>query len=408
MLNLYPPGDLTMTPFETLAVIAFWGCAALVGYTWLGYPLIVWCCASLFGRRNRAPEVSEEELPTVSLLIAAHNEEAVIEERIRNALASDYPAARYEIVVASDGSSDATGAIVRRYADRGVRLLEFDQQRGKAAVLNAAVPELTGEVILFSDANTFLDPTAMRRLVLWFRCPAVGVVCGRVVLTDPEQGRNVDGLYWKFETFLRRCEGRLSALPGANGAIYAVRRELYVLTPNGTLVDDLVIPLLARLHSDCAIVAEESAVAREETPPDIASEFRRRSRIGRGGFQSMAVLWGLLAPQQGWLAFTFLSHKLLRWLCPFFLVGLLAASACLADQSVFQCALVAQLGFYFVSFLTAFVPLPFHCLKPLRLAAMFTGMNVALFIGFCHWMHGSGNGTWKPTVRVVEASEVLR
>src|SRR5262249_38664493 len=158
---------------------------------------------------------------------------------------------------------------------------------GKAATLNAAFAELAGDIVLLSDANTFTDATAARNIVRWFADPRVGVVCGRLVLTDPATGGNADSLYWRYETFLKECEGRLGALPGATGGIYAFRRGLYAPIPDDTIVDDFVIPLAAKLRTGCAIVYDRDAVAREETAPDVRAEFRRRSRIGAGGFQSI-------------------------------------------------------------------------------------------------------------------------
>src|SRR5205823_6324534 len=150
---------------------------------------------------------NDDALPRVSILIAAHDEETVIAERIDNLLALDYPPAKRQIVIASDGSSDETAAIVRRYADRGVELLDFTQRRGKAATINAAAGALNGDIVVLSDANTFFDRSAVRSLVQWFHQPEVGAVCGALVLTDHATGRNVDGLYWRYETFLKKCEG---------------------------------------------------------------------------------------------------------------------------------------------------------------------------------------------------------
>src|SRR5262245_5410690 len=304
-----------------LMVFVFLSCAGLVFYTYLGYPVAVWCLARLFGQKHEADGGDPQNVPSVSLLIAAYNEEAEIGMRLDNALAMDYPADRLEIVVASDGSFDATASIVRRYAGRGVRLLDYQQRRGKAAVLNSAFAELNGDIVVLSDANTHFGPDAMRRLTSWFRDPQVGVVCGRLILSDPETGHNVDGLYWKYETFLKKNESRLGALLGANGAIYALRRGLYPGIPEGTIVDDFVIPLQAKLRSGCSIVYDSQATAHEETPRAIGAEFQRRSRIGAGNFQSLGLLWRLLDPRHGWIAFTFFSHKILRWLCPFFLFG---------------------------------------------------------------------------------------
>jgi cellulose synthase/poly-beta-1,6-N-acetylglucosamine synthase-like glycosyltransferase len=397
-----------MDAFRIAIACVFWICAGCVFYAYIGYPFVIWCLSRLFGRRLQAPVGGEEDLPTVSLLIAAHNEEAVIGERLRNALAMDYPADKLEIVVASDGSTDATAEIVRRYADDGVRLLAYELRRGKAAVLNAALPELTGKIIMLSDANTYTEPSAARRIVRWFREPGVGVVCGRLVLTDPATGHNVDSLYWKYETFLKKCDGRLGALLGANGAIYALRRECYTRIPNDTIVDDLVIPLLAKLRTGCTIVYDWEAVAREETPANLGSEFHRRARIGAGGFQSIGILWRLLDPRRGWIAFTFFSHKVLRWLCPFFLLGLLASNLALWEETLYRSALIGQLGFYGVSLLGAVVPGRLKSLKPLRLTTMFTGMNAALLVGFCRWLRGTQKGVWKRTARAAGMAAVGR
>jgi cellulose synthase/poly-beta-1,6-N-acetylglucosamine synthase-like glycosyltransferase len=391
--------------FDTVTLLecAVWVCFGLVCYTYLGYPVVIRALAALVGRRGGAPEPRAEEWPSVSLLIAAHNEAGIIEERIRNALALDYPAGKLEVVVATDGCHDATAEIVRRYADRGVRLLEYPLRRGKATVLNDSIPQLTGAVVVLSDANTFTEPGAVRRLARWFTDGRVGVVCGRLVLTDPVTGTNADGMYWRYETFLKRCEGRLGALLGANGGIYAVRRSCFSPIPPDTLIDDFVLPLQAKLRTGCSIVYDPDAVAHEETPPNIRCEFRRRARIGAGGFQSVGRVWGLLNPARGWVALTFVSHKLLRWTCPFFLLALLLACALLWDDPVYRTLLFAQLAFYTTSALVPFVPTNARLLKPLRLTTMFTGMNVALLLGFWRWVSGGQRGTWQRTARTGEA-----
>jgi cellulose synthase/poly-beta-1,6-N-acetylglucosamine synthase-like glycosyltransferase len=342
------------------------------------------------------------------LLIAAHNEEGVIDARIENALAMDYPAARLEVAVASDGSTDGTVDIVRRYEPRGVRLLDFQPRRGKAAALNAAIQQLEGEILLLSDANTFTDATAARNLVRWFQDPEMGAVCGRLVLTDGQTGRNVDGVYWKYETFLKRCEGRLGGLLGANGAIYAIRKDLYTPIPDNTIVDDFVIPLLAKVRTGCSIVYDADAIAREETAPDIGAEFHRRSRIGAGGYQCIGLLWRLLNPRQGWVAFTFFSHKVLRWVCPFFLAGMLAANVAVANHWFYRFTLVAQVTFYLVAAVGAVVPGAGKVSKTVRLATLFSGMNLALFFGFWRWLSGRQQGTWRRTARLAASANGSR
>lgn len=403
--SLLSPRKVIMDWVAVCTVITFWGCLGLVAYAYLGYPLLVWGLSRVVDRRIAPPGGGEGDLPTVSLLIAAFNEQAVIEDRLRNALAMDYPPEKLEIVVSSDGSTDRTTEIVRRYAGAGVRLLDYSHRRGKAAVLNASVPEVRGEIIFFSDANTDVDPMAARKLVRWFKDPRVGAVCGRLVLADPRTGKNADGLYWKYETFLKRCEGRLGALLGANGGIYALRKAVFAPIPDGTILDDFMIPLLAKLRTGCSIVYDGEALAREETPPAIESEFRRRSRIGAGGYQSLGVLRGLLHPRWGWTTLAFVSHKLLRWLCPFFLLGMLASNLLLSGRPFYQAALGTQVLFYVVSGVMVLIPARYRLLKPLRLTTMFTGMNLALLVGFWRWLWGSQRGAWQRTIRTAENAD---
>jgi cellulose synthase/poly-beta-1,6-N-acetylglucosamine synthase-like glycosyltransferase len=386
--------------------VLFWLSLGMVAYAYVGYPILLYALARCFGRLKEPPAVADQDLPAVSLLIAAYNEEAEIEKRIQTATMMDYPPDRLEVVIASDGSSDATPALVRAYTQKGIRLLDYPQRRGKSSVLNDSVPAMKGSIVLLSDANTQIDPQALRRIVRWFAHPAVGVVCGRLHLRDPETGRNVDSLYWKYETFLKKQEARLGALLGANGAIYAMRKELFTPIPPDTIVDDFVIPLRARLQTGCKLVYEKDAVAVEETPCGIGSEFHRRSRIGAGGFQSIGILWRLLHPRHGWTAFAFFSHKILRWLCPFFLVALVVSNILLLDDEFYRQALTAQAAFYLLSLVSPLLPVRFKVLKPLRLTAMFTGMNAALMVGFWRWLRGTQKGAWRRTARLAEADGV--
>lgn len=398
-----------MTLIQQIAFVVFWSCLALILFAYVGYPVVIRALSRVVKDRVPPPEPPPDELPRICLLIAAYNEEAEIEARIRNALEMDYPADKYEIVVGSDGSTDATAEIVRRFAHRGVRLLDFRQRRGKASVLNSAVAEVNCEIILFSDANTLNHPQAARKLIRWFRDPRVGAVCGRLVLTDPVTGRNADSLYWKYETFLKKCEGRIGGLLGANGAIYALRRDLYAPIPAETIVDDFVIPLLAKIRTDCSIIYDCEAVAFEETATNVRDEFHRRARIGAGGFQSIGMLWRLLDPRRGWVAFSFFSHKILRWLCPFFMIGLFLSNLALLSglRPFYSFALLAQIGFYALSLAMTCLPAGVRALKPLRLTTMFTSMNAALLVGFWRWLWGTQRGAWKRTARISETSENL-
>ncbi len=393
---------------DRLPILVFWACFGLVFYAYVLYPALAFALSRLCGRPNPAAVPGPDGLPHVSLLLAAYDEETVLADRLEGAIATDYPAGLFEVVVGSDGSTDGTAAIARSFADRGVRLLDFPERRGKAAVLNDAILTLRGEIVVLSDANTLVDPRAVSKLVRHFARPEVGAVCGRLVLVDSATGRNADGLYWRYETFIKKCEARLGALLGANGAIYAIRRDLYVPIPAGTIIDDFVIPLLAKIRHGCQLVYEAEATAVEETAPDIAAEFRRRARIGAGGFQSLGLLWPLLNPLRGWVAWAFWSHKVLRWLCPLFLIGMIAANLAMIGSPPWRWVLAAQATFYAMS--VAVPSTAYRLPWPLRLASMFTSMNAALLVGFFLWASGRNRGTWRPTARAnpVAANEEAR
>ena len=194
---------------------------------------------------------------------------------------------------------------------------------------------------------------------------------------------------------------------GANGAIYAIRRSLFPGIHASTIVDDFVIPLVARIRSGCRIVYDEEAIAFEETPPDLGMEFRRRARIGAGDFQSLALVGPLMDPRQGWVAFTFISHKLLRWLCPFFLIAIAGANILLRDRGFYGFALLAQAPLYSVAFLGRFLSHRSAAGALMRLATMFATMNAALLVGFFPLGHGATARRWERTARYLCCTSVL-
>ncbi len=383
--------------------IVFWGSLGVVAYVYLGYPVLVGLWSRLAGRNAPAPDVRETcELPFVSLIIAAYREEDVILERLRNALEVDYPADRFEVLVGCDGEEDLTGDLARTFDDSRVRVIQFPVRRGKAQVLNDCVPQARGEIVVFSDANTMMDRDAIRRLVEPFSDPQVGGVCGQLILTDPASGQNVDGIYWRYENFLKRCESQLGALLGANGAIYAIRKELYEPLPPETLVDDFVIGMRIHLRG-YRLLYEERAIAREETPPGIDDEFHRRARIGAGGFQSLAWLWPLLNPLRGRVALAFWSHKVLRWFSPAFLVMAMVANVLLVRQPFYLRVLLLHELFYLAAALGLWVVHGGGWRRAFRIPAMFVSMNAALVVGFFRWAVRIRGGTWKRTARVTTA-----
>lgn len=378
----------------------FWTSLALVTYTYAGYPLVVWLLSRR--REQQAPRETKDcnhsPLPRVSIIIAAYREESVILERLNNLAKLDYPSDQLEILIGCDGNEDLTGELVSTYDNEQVRLIQFQQRRGKASVLNDCVPQATGEIIVFSDANTNMDPQCIKQLVRHFQDESIGCVCGQLILEDPTTGKNVDGLYWKYENFLKHCETKLGAVLGVNGALYALRKSLYSPIPAHTVNDDFLIGMRVHLAGH-RLIYDDTAFASEETATSVHAEFRRRIRIGTGAFQSLRYLKGLLNPKYGYIAFAFWSHKLLRWLCPGFMVMALVANLCLLQNPIYQITLLTQGLFY----LSAFVGMKFvngsRYLKLCRVPGMFVQMNLALGIGFCRWIFIRQNGIWDRTER---------
>ena len=292
-------------------------------YIYAGYPLLVWALARVFGREPHRADIT----PTVSLLIPAYNEEAHIAAKLENSLRLDYPTARLEIVVASDGSTDRTNALAKQFQSRGIRLIALRDHVGKSDLLSRTVPLLRGEVVVFSDASSELEPQALTSLVRPFADPRVGCVSGtyRLRRADDLRGQG-EGAYWRYETFLKRQESRLHSILGAHGACYAIRRALFQRLESASINDDYLIPMRI-VEYGARAVYEPSAVSWEREAASMRGEFARRRRIAVGNCQQIVALRGLLNPLRGWIAWTFVSHKVLRTFAPLLMIAVLASSA---------------------------------------------------------------------------------
>jgi cellulose synthase/poly-beta-1,6-N-acetylglucosamine synthase-like glycosyltransferase len=362
-----------------MAKLLFWIATAFVIYVYLGYPLLLWCLAATFRSSPRKQSVQ----PSVSLLVAAYNEAAVIASKIRNSLAIDYPADGLEVVVASDGSTDATAEIVRSLArDEApgrVRLLAFENNRGKMAALNEAVSQLRGEIVAFSDASSMLAPDSIRTLAQSFADPKIGAASGVYRLLKKDQAKlgTQEDLYWKYETFLKVQEARLGTFTGAHGSLYAIRRELYPFPSAGTINDDFTIPMRI-LQRGYRVAYEPGAVAYEEAHE--MEGFSRRVRIAAGNIEQLRELKNLLWPPRPFVLFCLLSHKTCRLLSPLAMLIALGANLALCRQAPYGWLLLGQVLFYGLAGLGAFVNLK---PKVLRLPYYFCMINSALFA----WMY---------------------
>ena len=297
----------------TVAAVVFAGIAlGLAAWSYLVYPRIL---ARLAQRVPARGEASPDALPSVDVLVSAFNEEVSIGGRVANLLAQDYPV-RVGVLIGCDGCRDWTAVRARESGSDRVQVAEFVERRGKAAVLNELVRRSRSEVVVFTDANSIFAPDAIRRLVARFADPAVGAVCGRLLLEASRSEASPEREFWDRETRLKEAEGRLGVCLGANGAIYAARRELVRPLPEGSALDDFLIP--ARIAAaGRRVVFAGNAIAREPAGSDVAAEASRRLRIGIGA-------GGILLRERGFLDFrrrpllalAFFSRKLARWLAP--------------------------------------------------------------------------------------------
>ena len=322
-----------------LASIVFWSSVAALLYTYVGYPLLL----LLVSRLRRLEVKRAEGSPTVSVIITAYNEERDLAAKLENTLALDYPAEKLEVIVASDCSTDRTDEIAREFAARGVQLHRQAERLGKTAAQNAAVERAGGEIILFSDATTLYQKDVLRVMVPNFADPSVGCVAGRLIYVDPADSGTGKGArsYWGYETFLKRHESRACSLIGASGCLYGVRRAAYVPMYNEACSDFLIATVM--VEQGLRAVFEPDAVCTEETNRRADRELSMRVRIITQTFTDLWRHRAMMNPfRSGFYAVELFSHKVMRYLVPFFLITIFASSVVLAPTSLFYAA--AALG----------------------------------------------------------------
>jgi len=393
-LALCAVGVIAATTFAILAgtsgaMAVFWASIAALFYVYILYPAML----ALFSLVARQPHDVRDIEPTVCLFVAANDEEAVIETKIRNALALDYPEDRLDIVIASDGSVDHTNAIVKSFAPR-VRLLEFSPRSGKISTIIKGVETVTADIVVFSDANTFLDSDAIRLLVRNFSDPDVGCVSGDVVLvgTRAMLARSED-LYYRYERWIQKQESQIGSMIGADGALYAIRRKLFVAPEPDTILDDMAIPM-AVVRRGYRTVLEPLATANEQGVTSAKEEFLRKSRVVAGAIQFLSRTDSsvpLTAPQ---VMLSVLSHKALRWLSPVFGLATFVSSLVLASSSPLYAAVAeTELGLLALG-LAGCVP-TLRRLPLVGLAHYFCLVQAAAAAGFVRGLGGRQSVLWR-------------
>jgi cellulose synthase/poly-beta-1,6-N-acetylglucosamine synthase-like glycosyltransferase len=382
----------------------FWISAGLIAYTHLGYPLVLRALVASRRRPTLTPRTWDEP-PRVSLIVAAFDEEKVIAAKVANALALEYPRERLELIVASDGSTDAT---VERARAAGADLVLDLPRGGKVAAQDAAAERASGEILAFSDANSVWAPDALRHLIEPFADPSVAYACGQVRFSPPAPNRgrhfnrnadekttapggggNIEGSYWRYEMAVREMESALAGVTAGNGAIYAVRRDSYIpLPPAGS--HDLSLPFLLAKRGKRSLYVPWAA-AEEKMVPTLEGEFARKRRM-MVGLWDIVVGEGMLRPR-GYpplYAFEIVSHRVLRYATPFLHLVALAANVALLGQGwIYIVTLVAQLALLVAALLGRAVPL-----SPLRIARYYVQTTASIALGLWDRMRHGAPGAW--------------
>jgi cellulose synthase/poly-beta-1,6-N-acetylglucosamine synthase-like glycosyltransferase len=382
----------------------FWVSAAIILYSYAGYPALV----ALLARFYPSPPVAKSPIePRVTLLIVAHDEAARIEAKLRNALDVDYPPSLVEILVASDGSRDGTDEIVASFASRGVKLLRLPGPKGKPSAINAAVRLAQGEILVLCDARQRLAPRAIRELVAHFADPGVGAVSGELHIVGgvgSTSGEGV-GLYWRYEKAIRQAESRLDSTVGATGALYAFRKSLFNPIDPRTILDDVAIPMRIA-QAGYRVTFEPLAEVYDEAAESAEREYRRKVRTLSGGYQLVTLYPSLLDPRRNRLFWQFVSHKLTRLAVPWALLAVFSSSAWLGlgGSTVYGSVFVAQAIFYGLAFVGWRRERLGRRSRLVAVPCALTLLNLAAGAALLKFLRGNQTAAWRGVGNVVSAT----
>lgn len=389
----------------TCVEIIFWISVLIVFYTYIGYGILLYLLVRIkeFLFKPKALTLPEE-LPHVTLLIAAYNEQDIVDEKMFNTLALDYPPSHFHIVWVTDGSTDHTNELLAGYPQ--VKVLFEAPRRGKSAALNRAIQFIDSPIVVFTDANTMLNKEAIQVIVTEFTDPQVGCVAGekRVKQSISQDATAGEGFYWKYESFLKNLDYRLYSAVGAAGELFAIRTSLFVHLPDDTLLDDFIMSM--KIAQDGYKIAYcKEAYAEEEASEDISQETKRKIRIAAGGIQSIVRLSGLLNIfRHGLLSFQYISHRVLRWsITPILWFCLLPLNVYLAlysESSIFYgIILLLHILFYMAAIAGYILSKRKIKTKLLFVPYYFIFMNLCVLRGFAYLRKQKGSGVWEKAKR---------
>jgi poly-beta-1,6-N-acetyl-D-glucosamine synthase len=386
--------------------IIFWASLFIVFYSYIGYGILLWVLVKIKKSVQGKPklESSDYQLPPVALVVAAYNEEDYIREKIQNSLDLDYPKELLEIIFVTDGSTDATPSIISEY--EGVRLLHQEGRKGKSAAMNRSIQFIQSPIIVFCDANTLLNRECISEIVKHYRDPKVGGVAGEKKIL--QEGINTaaatgEGLYWKYESFLKKLDSELYSAVGAAGELFSIRKELFIPAPEGTIIEDFVQSLTV-CTKGYVLRYETNAYAAEAPSASMKDEMKRKVRICAGAFQAMALLKELFNPiKHPILAFQFISHRVLRWtICPLALIFLLFSNIILVfttQNILYLLFLVSQLLFYTLAITGWILANKEIRVRVLYIPFYFLFMNFAVLLGFRRYLQNKQSVLWEKANR---------
>ena len=372
----------------------FWLCLAIVVYTYVGYGLILYLLVFIKRLAIKAKplaDITDDCLPEVTLMVCAYNEEDIISEKMSNTHSLDYPADRLHLVWVTDGSTDNTNSILSTYPD--VKIVFSPERRGKSAALKHGIKEVSTEIVMMTDANTMLNPGAVREIVRLMQTPKVGCVSGEkkvMAKSDSDKAAQGEGLYWKYESTLKRLDSELYSAMGAAGELCVIRRQLMTDIPDDTLLDDFVISMeIVRMGYKIAYTSK--AFAMEYGSADLHEESKRKRRIAAGGLQSSWRLRSLMNPlRHPVVAFQFVSHRVLRWtitpVCLFALIPLNTILVLSGESIIYTIIWILQILFYA------------SALAGMKISKYFVFMNLNVFRGMAYLINNT-SGTWEKAKR---------
>lgn len=389
--------------------IVLWILLFLVFYTYLGYGILLYLLVKLkriFKGKPRPSDTPYE--PEVTLFVAAYNERDYVDAKVQNSLSLDYPKEKIKMVWVTDGSDDGTPELLKKYEDQGVKVYHKPERGGKIGAMNRGMQFVDTPIVIFSDANTMLGPESIRRIVNLFSSPKVGCVSGekRIFQKEAQSAAATEGIYWKYESKLKKWDAELYSVVGAAGELFAIRTDLYQEVERDTLLDDFIISLRIAMNG-YTIQYDPEAYAIEAPSANVKEELKRKVRIAAGGIQSIVRLKPLLNPlRYGILSFQYISHRVLRWtLAPFSLPLLFILNLIIALNSGFDMnnlytwLFLGQILFYVMA-LTGWILESKHLrIKILFVPYYFLIMNYAVFLGFARYLKKQQSVNWERAQR---------